>query len=93
MPTAIPLLRALLVVLAVFFGVGLGRSLAAPRRRRLITWSLRIIVVLFGICWYGVDLYAVAAIVLAAAAVAAGYYRGRHPAKQEHLEDVMFPKN
>lgn len=93
MATAIPLLRALLVVLGIFFGLGLGRCLATPGRRRLFTWILRIIVVLFGICWYGIDLYALVAGALIAAAVAAGYHQGRHPPKQDHLEEVIFPKD
>ncbi len=92
MASAIPLLRAALLILAVFFGIGLGRSLVSPTRPRLITWILRIAAVLLGICWRGVDLVAIAALILTAAAVAVGYYQGRNPPKQDHLEDVMFPK-
>ncbi|MCC7498223.1 MAG: hypothetical protein IT160_11645 [Bryobacterales bacterium] len=92
MTSAIPLLRLLLVALATFFGVGLGRCLAVPSRPRLITWILRIAVTLFGVCWYRVDLLAIAAFLLAAAGVAAGYHQGKRPPRQDHLEDVIFPK-
>ncbi|MCX6624232.1 MAG: hypothetical protein NTY38_24855 [Acidobacteria bacterium] len=92
MASAIPILRAVLIALAAFFGLGLGRSLALRARPRLATWMLRLAAVMLGICWRSVDLVAVAAVALAAAGVALGYFQGKHPPREEHLEDLIFPK-
>lgn len=88
-----PMLRVVLIFLGFFFGLGLGRALASHARTRLLVWVLRVVAVLLGVCWRGIDLLAIAGIVLMLATVGWGYYQGLHPPTEDHLEEIMFRKD
>jgi hypothetical protein len=84
-------LRILLGALALFFGYFLGR--AATRLRvqeqpfaKAITWVLRTVVCLLGVLWgRGFDVISIAALILTAAAIAAGVYAELHPRRAEQI--------
>jgi hypothetical protein len=87
---AYPMLRLILAALGIFFAFGLGRALASPRRR--LVWVLRVAAVALGVCWRGFDWLSAAAIALMLVATGVGYYLASRPKRDEHLEDVIFPK-
>jgi hypothetical protein len=94
-PAQLHFIRIVLLLLAVFFAHFLGRVIARLRRHKLpctkaITWFLRTAVALFGIVWIrGFDLLSIVALVLCAAAVAAGMWIENRTRKVEEIH--LFP--
>ena len=99
-PVPLQLIRIILMFLALFFAHFLGRAIVRLRRQKLpytkgLTWLLRTTVALFGIIWMrGFDLLSILALLLCAAALAAGIWvENRHRKVEEiHLfsnEDRM----
>ena len=90
------ILRAVLGGMAVYFALMWGRSAmrlyrAGQPQFRGVSWALRTIATLLGVCWPGVDPVAVAIVVVAALAFAVGATRNAEPPRVDHLEKVMFP--
>lgn len=96
--TAAMLLRVLLGALTILFAHYLGRSWLRVRRAgepksRAITWTLRTVVTILGLTWWnGLDWVSILFLTLAAASCLAGLYLEKRPREEEHLEDLMFPK-
>jgi hypothetical protein len=84
-------LRILLSALALFFGYFLGRvttRLHAMKQpfAKAITWVLRTVVCLLGVLWgRGFDAISIAALILTAAAIAAGVYAEWRPRRTEEI--------
>ena len=96
MPVPINLLRSLLGVLGLFFAHMLGRAMVKTRREKvpkriLYTWILRTAVALGGVCYSGIDVVSILAIVLMAASFALGVRVALHPPAAENLTDTIFP--
>jgi hypothetical protein len=93
-----PLLRAAIGLLAVFFAHYLGRSAAAlyrgrEARSRTITWALRAAVCVMGVLWgYGLDALAMVVLALALGSLGAGVWAQLRPPKDEGLVKQMFPE-
>jgi hypothetical protein len=93
----IELLRGMLALLGVFFGYMLGRAAARYVNRegkpQVTGWAIRTLLVLVAVSWRGgLDGVTIAAILLTAIAVAAGYILQNRPKKPEDLTDVIFPR-
>lgn len=92
-----PLMRAALGLLAIFFAHYLGRSAAglyqrAEPRSRTITWALRTLVCLLAVLWRsGLDWLSAVVIALLALSLAAGVRAQLRPPKDEGLVKQMFP--
>ena len=92
-----PLLRAALGLLGMFFAYYLGRSAAGlylrrEYRSRTITWALRAAVCVAAIIWSGgLDVVSVIVVVLVLICLAAGARAQLRPPKDEDLVRQMFP--
>jgi len=90
-PVPLQLIRIILMFLALFFAHFLGRVIARLRRQKLpytkgLTWLFRTTVALFGIIWMrGFDLLSILALLLCAAALAAGIWVENRPRKVEEI--------
>ena len=88
MPVPFQLLRAILGILATFFGYMLGRSAAGAyhgkvRQSRVYAWLIRLLFASFAIAWrHDLDAVMVASIVAAALAAGAGVWTEFRPSKQ-----------
>jgi hypothetical protein len=84
-------LRILLGILALFFGYFLGRvatrlHAAHQPLAKAVTWVLRTVVCLLGVLWgRGLDAISVVALVLVAAAIAAGVWVELRPRPTEEI--------
>ena len=93
-----PLLRAAIGLLAIFFAYYLGRSAAALHRRRevrssTIIWALRATVCVAGVLWgYGLDALARVVLALALVSLGAGVRAQLRPPKDPGLVRQMFPE-
>jgi len=94
----VPLLRAAIGLLAIFFAHYLGRSAAGLHRRRearsrTITWALRASVCVVGVLWrYGLDTLSIVVLVLVLASLGAGAWAQLRPPEDEGLVKQMFPE-
>jgi hypothetical protein len=99
MPVSLEFLRGMLVLLAIFFAYMAGRSIAASRRgrvakSRVYAWIIRLTVCSAAVAYRSrFDLIDIALCVLAALALAAGYWEESRPKSQEDLTRKMFPEN
>lgn len=94
------LLRIALGLLCLVFAFFFGRSLARPRRTKLmrttpLSWALRSLVAGFGLAWQaGVDALVGGVLIAYPIVAAAGYFRQRKPPEpEEDLSKEMFPKD
>jgi len=93
-----PLLRAAIGLLAIFFAHYLGRSAAGLYRRRearsrTITWALRTAVCVVGVLWrYGLDTLSMVVLALVFVSLGAGVWAQLRPLKDEGLVKQMFPE-
>mgnify|MGYP001102822839 CR=1 FL=1 len=93
-----PLMRAAIGLLALFFAHYLGRSAAGlvqrrEARSRTITWTLRTAVCVLAVFWgYGPDTLALIVFVLVVLSLVSGMWVQFHPPKDERLVEKMFPK-
>lgn len=99
MPVPIELLRAVLVLLAVFFGFMLGRSSALVYRgvqgkSRMYGWLVRTVLTVLAATWrHGVDRLVVILLAAVALAVAGGAWDALRPRKPpEDLSRRIFPE-
>ena len=89
----------MLVLLALFFAYMAGRSIAGLRRRRvaksrLYAWIIRLTVCGAAVAYRSrFDVIDAAFCVLAALALAAGYWEENRPKNEEDLARKMFPED
>jgi len=94
-----PLLRALIGLLAIFFAHYLGRSAVGlvqrrETRARTISWALRTTVCVLAVFWhYGPDTLALIVFVLVVLSLLSGVWAQLHPPKDEGVVEKMFPKD
>jgi hypothetical protein len=98
MPVPVELLRAVLVLLAVFFGYMLGRSAVRVYRGagkgKMYGWLVRTLVTTLAASWRrGMDLLMVVLLVLLVLAIAGGAWHELRPRKPaEDLTREIFPE-
>ena len=96
MPVPLEFLRGMLVVMALFFAYMAGRSLVGVQRRRvqkskLYAWLIRLVVCAGAAAYrHPFDLLDAALCLLAALALAAGYWDEKRPRTEEDLSREMF---
>lgn len=98
MPVPVELLRAVLVLLAVFFGYMVGRSAVRVYRGagkgKMYGWLVRTLVTTLAASWRrGLDLLMVVLLISLAAAIAGGAWQELRPRKPpEDLSKEIFPE-
>ena len=99
MPVPIELLRAVLLLLALFFGYMLGRSAAGVykgtlRKSKMYGWLIRLLLTILAISWRsGPDTVLILLVVLGGLAVAGGAWVEMRPRKpEEDLTKQIFPE-
>jgi hypothetical protein len=98
MPASLEFMRFLLGGMSVFFAHFLGRTVVQVSkgrkgRRPLYTWTLRTILTLGAISYWGVDRMVLIVIALDAVAFALGWWDEWRPKREEDLTRTMFPED
>jgi hypothetical protein len=95
MPVSLEFLRGVLGCLSLFFAHFLGRTIGKifkrkSSRRQLFTWTLRFVLSVGAVCYRAVDNLAMIILILAALALAAGWWDEWRPKREEDLTQTMF---